>query len=237
MQTTKGFDFFEYHTQLAQDDVLLSYKGPLTDVLLSEFSQDIREKLQEEDSKVGKKVFAIFMELAQNVLYYSKEVNMFGNRDRVGTLVIVNTGEYYQLMTGNLVHKKIVPELIEKCDKINSFDRDELREYKRELRNAPKSEESKGAGIGLVQVALTSGNRVEMKVKEYSNEYAFYVIVVHVKIKNTEEDEETKPQKASTVVKAPVIEDNKTEEDEETKPQKASAVADVPIIEDNKEAQ
>jgi hypothetical protein len=186
--TTKGFDFFEYHTQLAQDDVLLSYKGPLTDVLLAEFSHEIRRKLQEEDPKVGKKVFAIFMELAQNVLYYSKEANMFGNnRDKVGTLVIVNTGDSYQLMTGNLVYKKIVPELIEKCETINALDRDALREYKRELRNAPKSEESKGAGIGLVQVALTSGNRIEMRVKEYANEYAFYVIVVNVKMREEEE--------------------------------------------------
>lgn len=188
MQTTKGFDFFEYHTHLAQDDVLLSYKGPLTDVLLAEFSHDIRLKLQEEEPKVGKKVFSIFMELAQNVLFYSKEFNMFGsNRDRVGTLVIVNNGDYYQLMTGNLVYKRIVPELMEKCEKINSLDRDALREYKRELRNAEKSEESKGAGIGLVQVALTSGNQIEIRVKEYANEYAFYVIVVNVKTKDEEE--------------------------------------------------
>lgn len=207
MQTSKGFDFFEYHTQLAQDDILLSYKGPLTDVLLSEFSHDIRQKLQEEDPKVGKKVFAIFMELAQNVLYYSKEVNMFGNRDRVGTLVIINTGESYQLMTGNLVYKKIVPELMEKCEKINSFDRDELREYKRQLRNAPKNEESKGAGIGLVQVALTSGNRVEMKVKEYANEFAFYVIVVNVKIKE-QEAENTQPVETTTTVQ---LTENSTE--------------------------
>jgi len=211
MQPSKGFDFFEYHTQLAQDDVLLSYKGPLTDVLLSEFSQDIRLKLQEEDPKVGKKVFAIFMELAQNVLYYSKEVNTFGNRDRVGTLVIVNTGEYYQLMTGNLVLKKLVPELLEKCDKINAFDRDELREYKRTLRNGPKSEESKGAGIGLVQVALTSGNRVEMKVKEYSNEFAFYVIVVNIKINGQDDEDKPAPAKTETDNGEPITEPAKTE--------------------------
>jgi hypothetical protein len=216
MQTTKGFDFFEYHNYLSQDDVLLSYKGPLTDVLLSEFSHDIRVKLQEEEPKVGKKVFAIFMELAQNVLFYSKEFNMFGaNRDRVGTLVIVNNGDYYQLMTGNLVYKHIVPELMEKCEKINSLDREALREYKRELRNAPKSEESKGAGIGLVQAALTSGSQIEMRVKEYANEFAFYVIVVNVKIRE-EESEENKPAPTPTEVKP---ETNEGAEPTEVKPE------------------
>ena len=198
MDKSKGFDFFEYHTQLAQEDVVLSYKGPLTDVLLAEFSQDIRLKLQEEEPKIGKKVFAIFMELAQNVLFYSKEVNHFGKRDKVGTLVIVNTGDCYKLMTGNLLYKSIVSDLMEKFEKINTLGRDELREYKRELRNNPKNEESKGAGIGLVQVALTSGNQIEMYIKEYENEYAFYVIVVNVK-KNEGEPSEVATQKTTNI--------------------------------------
>lgn len=177
----KEFNFFEYHTHINQENVILSYKGPLTDVLLSEFSRDIRKKLQQEDPKVGKKVFSIFMELAQNVLYYSKEVNHFGNRDKVGTLVIVNTEDYYRLITGNLVFKTAIPMLAEKCEIVNSLDRDALREYKRKLRNDPSGEESKGAGIGLVQAALTSGNQLEVKFKELPNEFAFYVIFVNIK--------------------------------------------------------
>jgi hypothetical protein len=184
----KSFNFFEYHTQISQEDVLLSYRGPLTDVLLSEFSTDLRKKMQREEPKVGKKVFAIFMELSQNVLYYSKEVNHFGNRDKVGTLVIVNTQDYYKLITGNLVNKAIVPKLLEKCEAINTFDREELREYKRQLRNNPRGEESKGAGIGLVQVALTSGNQLEMKIQDMEGDYSFYVVIVSVKKHDVEDD-------------------------------------------------
>lgn len=175
-----SFNFFEYHSQISQDNIILSYKGPLTDVLLSEFSRDIRKKLQE-DPVSGKKVFAIFMELAQNVLYYSKEVNHFGNRDKVGTLVILHNHDKYELITGNLVFKTVVPKLLEKAEIINSLDREALREYKRELRNNPENEESKGAGIGLVQAALTSGNQLEVKIKEMEGPYAFYVIFVQVK--------------------------------------------------------
>jgi hypothetical protein len=180
MSVKKPFNFFEYHSQISQDDIILSYKGPLTDILLSEFSKDIRDKLQE-DKKMGKKVFSIFMELAQNVLFYSKEVNHFGNKDKVGTLVIVQTEEHYKLITGNLVFKKDVPRLVEKCEIINSLDKDELREYKRKLRSDPTGEESKGGGIGLVQIALTSGNQMEVKVKELEGDFAFYVIFVSVK--------------------------------------------------------
>jgi hypothetical protein len=179
----KEFNFFEYHAQISHDNILLSYKGPLTDILLAEFSRDIRDKLQSEESKVGKKVFAIFMELAQNVLFYSKEKNQFGNnRDKVGTLVIVNEEESqtYRIITGNMVFQKDVAFLQEKCDTINSLDRDALREYKRSLRNNPNNEESKGAGIGLVQAALTSDNPLEVEIRTISNDLAFFVVSVSV---------------------------------------------------------
>lgn len=176
------FNFFEYHTQISQDNILLSYKGPLTDVLLSEFSRDIREKLQQENSKTGKKVFAIFMELAQNVLFYSKEENHFANnRDKVGTLVILQNQDTFRLITGNLVYKMDVPRLKEKCEVINSLDREALREYKRKLRNSPKPEESKGAGIGLVQAALTASNPLRVQIQDLAGDFAFFVLSVNVK--------------------------------------------------------
>jgi hypothetical protein len=174
-----NFNFFEYHTLISNDNVLLSYKGPLTDILLAEFSRDIRDKLKE-DKRAGKKVFAIFMELAQNVLYYSKEVNLFGNNDKVGTLVILDIGDAYKVITGNMVYKTSLPLLIEKCEMVNSLDRDALREYKRELRSAPSEGESRGAGIGLVQAALTADNHLEMIVQELQGEHAFFVLGVLV---------------------------------------------------------
>jgi hypothetical protein len=185
------FNFFEYHAQISHDNIVLSYKGPLSDVLLSEFSRDIREKLNREDPKIGKKVFAIFMELAQNVLYYSKEENLFGDKkDKVGTLVIVHNEEFYRLITGNLVYKKDVPFLEEKCKVINSLDRDGLREYKRSLRNNPSGGESKGAGIGLVQAALTASNPLEVEIQEVGNNFAFFVLSVYVRKQDGEGKEE-----------------------------------------------
>ena len=175
----KYFNFFEYYTMINDAQVILSYKGPFTDVLLSEVSRDIRQKIQD-NPKVGKKIFSIFMELAQNVLFYSKEMNHFGNNDRVGTLVILDAGQSYLIMTGNLIFKTAIDFLQDKCEKVNSLDRDALREYKRNLRNAPKSEESRGAGIGIIHAALTSDNPLEYEIKEFGEDHAFFLLTVNV---------------------------------------------------------
>ncbi|MEO1655293.1 MAG: SiaB family protein kinase, partial [Bacteroidota bacterium] len=171
----KGFNFYEYHAHIKNADILLSYKGPLTDVLLSEFSRDIRRKIHAYP-RAAKKVFAIFMELAQNVFYYSKEVNHFENNDRVGSLIILESNQHYKIITGNLIFKDAVKSLSEKCEIVNSLDRESLRAYKRALRNAPSGEESKGAGIGMVQAALTSANPLDYQIKEAGETFAFFVL-------------------------------------------------------------
>lgn len=173
------FSLYEYHTQFSGQDILLSYKGPLSDHLLAEFSREVREKVQS-SPKAGKKVFSIFMELAQNVLFYSKESNFVNKFDPVGTLAIIDNGDSYRIIAGNLVYKSAVMNLKDKCDKVNSMDRDNLREYKRMLRNAPKGEESRGAGIGMVQAALTSQNPLHYEIREFGDDYAFYLISVIV---------------------------------------------------------
>ncbi len=177
-----NFNYYEYQSHVDKENVLFSYKGPLTNFLLSDFSNNIRKKLKiHEDSRVGNKVFAIFMELSQNVLYYSKEPDSFDGQDKVGTLVIIKHNDYYKIMTGNLVSKKSIPKLMKKCEIINSMDRDGLREYKRQQRSAPQEEESKGAGIGLIHVALTSDNQLEVNIKEFEGDNAFYILGVNIK--------------------------------------------------------
>ncbi|NJL12250.1 MAG: hypothetical protein HC913_04105 [Microscillaceae bacterium] len=183
MPQSQEFNFFEYHSQISRENILLSYKGPLTDVLLSEFSRDIRKKLLE-DPGAGKKVFSIFMELAQNVLFYSKEVNHFGNHDKVGTLVILHDDPFYRVITGNLIYCEDVSRLMDKFETIKNLDREALREYKRALRNNPNEQESRGAGIGLVQAALTSDNQIECKIKELNDDFAFFFVLVKITKKN-----------------------------------------------------
>ncbi|WP_299458036.1 SiaB family protein kinase [uncultured Microscilla sp.] len=178
-EVTKEFNFFEYHDQINQENIILSYKGPITAMLIAELSRDIRAEIQHH-RKASKKVFSIFMELAQNVLYYSSEINLFGDKNRVGTIFIVNEDERYKVIVGNMVKNTITSDLKERCHKIKELGRSELRAYKRELRDQPyHNDESSEAGIGLVQAALTADS-FEMKIIEMSNEYSFFVLFLTV---------------------------------------------------------
>jgi len=186
------FSLYDYYLLTDNSKVLVSYKGPVTDVIMAEISRDIRNKFSE-NPKVGRRLFAIFMELAQNILYYSAEKVQFGERnDSVGVILITKDTKKeveeeeqkrklkYRFSCGNLVNTTYVDELIESCEMINSMNRDELREYKREKRSQPQGERSKGAGIGLIQVALNSENPLVVEFRKVDDKFSFFSLSVDI---------------------------------------------------------
>lgn len=176
----KDFSLFDYYLLTDKKEVLISYKGPITDVIMSEISKDIRYKFAA-NARASKKIFAIFMELAQNILYYSAEkMQLADKKDSVGIVLVTRANEFYRFSCGNLVENEYVEELIESCNFINSLDKEKLRDFKREQRSNPQRERSKGAGIGLIQVALTSENPLEVEFKEIDEKYSFFSITVRI---------------------------------------------------------
>ncbi len=102
------FTVFDYHLLTDRKKVLLYYKGPFDELVLSKISYYLREQFPE-SPKAGKKLFAVFIELAQNIAYYSSEMNLFGNelsKHGVGTILIKENENAYTLTAGNLVRNE-----------------------------------------------------------------------------------------------------------------------------------
>lgn len=194
------FNFFDYHSAISDTGIIISYKGPVTARILNEISQEIRNVFCD-NRIIRRKIVSIFIELAQNVSFYSVEFNRFGtNKDRVGTIVLFEEEGKYTLTTGNLVQTEDVEDLKEQSEIVNSLNHEELRSYKREQRDLPPNSKSKGAGIGIIQAALVSNNRLEVEVREVDEDVSFFAISVSIekmKIPNIEQpniDEQSEPE-------------------------------------------
>ncbi|TAD98926.1 MAG: hypothetical protein EAZ97_10080 [Bacteroidetes bacterium] len=175
----KGFDLFEYYKLTKEKDVLISYKGPITNVIFAELSRDIRSKF---DPHTGRKIFAVFMELIQNIIFYSAEKLQFeDHQECIGSLVITKEPDVCVFSCGNMIEAAYAPELLENCKTINSLNKDELRLHKRQQRIQSSPERSKGAGIGLIQVALTAESPLYVEVREIDQQYSFFTISVKIK--------------------------------------------------------
>jgi len=167
-------------TRLTGKNILMAYNGPFDSQVLSMFGQNIQHSISE-DQKLNKTIFKVFIELAQNVSYYSdeKEQTQKGESAGIGTFIIQSFDDYYLFILGNPINEMHKSILEDKCSKINSYDRDALRSYKRELRNLPAGERGTG-NIGLVQAALLSRNSLDYTFININEKKSFYIIAVKI---------------------------------------------------------
>lgn len=159
---------------------LLSYRGPFYIELISVFGTNIKNFSKVYDN-ARRKLFKIFIELSQNVSYYSESFHMVNNVQRIGLgeLELKEFETFYTFTTKNKVKKTDAQILSERCKMVNQSDQHELRNLKREQRmNSPG--EKFGARIGLIQAVMLSKNKLKYKVDHINNDYSYFSITVKV---------------------------------------------------------
>jgi len=177
MDTMEMFNLFE-HKQKIDKEIQLSYTGPFDSKVLSVLGDYISEIIGK-DSIAGQKLFRIFIEMAQNISFYSDEKSLTNQKIGIGTIIIRDVQNKLFLHAGNMINNKDVVEIIEKCEIINSLDRAGLREFKRKQRNLPPGERGT-ANVGLIQVALTSENPLKFETTRVDENQSFFSIIITV---------------------------------------------------------
>ncbi len=163
-----------------QQNCLISYQGPITVHLIS-FIGNYIKSLINYDIKIMVKLFKIFIELTQNVSYYSAESKQVkdGINCGVGWFSVQEFDSCLKITTGNKILKTDAPKLINYCNEINSLNEEDLRELKRKTR-AQAMVRDVGAHIGLIQTSLVSGNKLNFKIDPISNIHSFFTISTEV---------------------------------------------------------
>ncbi len=162
--------------QMLRKNVIVAYRGTFDKSVLAVIARNIESNV--DDTKIAKQFFKIFIELAQNISFYSAEQSK-GKHSGIGMLVIKQYDNHYNFATGNLIFKNTVNKVVEKCERINNLDRDGLRQYKREMLGKPDGEFG-GANIGLIHVALISNNIVDYNIRKMDDNVSFLTLGVKI---------------------------------------------------------
>ncbi|TAF64798.1 MAG: hypothetical protein EAZ55_10360 [Cytophagales bacterium] len=173
---------YEYFKKMQDEDIILYFKGEITDSLLTSILQLIDDKLEKkiEDSKVKKKVFSILLECLQNIYnyYQHQEEDQHWN---TAILMIKKTEGAYFVITGNYMRNERVEKLRSKLIKVNNMTPEELKEYYKEILNANKAEsDTGGAGLGLIDIARKSGEKIDYSFDVVNEKHCFYSLQVKV---------------------------------------------------------
>lgn len=159
-----------------EKDLILSYSGYFFIDFLTIFGKKIK-LLTKINYFSSVKLFKIFMELGQNISLYSEQRVKIDDEATVGfgTFCLDEAGDYYHVSASNFVNNEDAKILQDRCEKINSMSKQELRALKREQRRQSNGYKI-GARVGLIQVAILSGNKLEVQIQTHNNELSLFTI-------------------------------------------------------------
>lgn len=180
-----GFNIDDYYSALNGDNVLLAYKGSITTDFINNVLDTVEAKLQDfdEESKIRKKVYNVLVESLQNLYHHIDELpdNFKDEYDiKFGILVISKENSAYKISTGNFIRSEKIKYLKDKIDKINSLSKEELKDMYKFILNHQKLSAKGGGGLGLVDIARKTGNKLNYMFQSFNNEFYFYTLDIFI---------------------------------------------------------
>lgn len=175
---------FDHYQMMGRDGIIFVFKGSMSQALLVKFGDMIREDfLTSKKLSEIRTVFAVFIELAQNISRYSTERSDSGLESGAGSgIVVVSESEdRYTVASGNRIDKHRLAKMAERLESIKDLPPDALRKLYREQIKAPPPEGSVGAGLGLFDIAKRSGGGLRYLVHPIDEESSFIEFFVDIK--------------------------------------------------------
>lgn len=165
-------------SSMQQHQFMLSYRGTIsheitkTLLLLTEKKLDIDGT----ETNTKKKVFNIMMECLQNISKHSDE----DNNQKEDFFMIGKTEDRYFVYTGNIVLKARINALSEKISNINELEKDEIAELYKKLILENRMSDKGTAGLGLIDIARKSGNKLEYNFSDLNETHAYFTLCTSI---------------------------------------------------------
>lgn len=181
-------DIYNLYQDLKSKRIMFCYCGPIAHAGIEGIAQTLRMNLEYDgtDNTAKNALFSVFIEQVQNILNYSAErwdctrVDS-ENELSFGAVVIgkEKDGDYF-IYCGNRIYNKDISLLKSKIDELKDLSKDELKALYKERRKMDPPPGSKGAGLGLVEIARKSGKPIEYSFRDIDAEFSFFTIKVVV---------------------------------------------------------
>ncbi|MCB9334624.1 MAG: hypothetical protein H6586_00625 [Flavobacteriales bacterium] len=177
-------DIQDFYNMMERGNIMLSFKGEVTSDLLTSILQIMETKMEtlDEPPKIKKKVYNILVECLQNLYHHIDEDDKLTAQNEKSALFMIRKeqdGEY-SIMTGNYIAQENVNNMKDRLDRINAMDKEELKDYYKEVLNNGEMSAKGGGGLGMIDIARKSGRKLEYNFAPVDDKFSFFSLNVKV---------------------------------------------------------
>jgi hypothetical protein len=183
------FDVREYSKMLDENRIHLIYSGPIWSDGVDGIAEMLLKRLELDEIPLcaSQSVFSIFVEQVNNMLMYSADKEHRSTQEgksvelSKGIFIVGLQDRTYFIQSGNVVSDVNAELLKNRIDHLNKLDKNELRQYyKQQIHAIDDNPESKGAGIGLIEIARRASGPIEYKFENYKEGLQYFSTYVTV---------------------------------------------------------
>lgn len=149
-----------------------AYRGPFMEKYTNAIL-DISEQTRDHQPHISRKLSFMLVECFQNVLKHSESFSkeeISGSDD--GMFTFKHTPDSFVINSINVLRNEEVPRLIGLIDKVNELDEKELKNYYLEHLENNQLSEKGGAGLGLIELARKSGQKIKYRFEEIDDQFS-----------------------------------------------------------------
>lgn len=179
----ENLDIYSFYRKMEHNDIMLSFKGDVTSEMLTSMLQIMETKLDNlgEQNKIKRKVYNVLVECLQNLYHHRDEMMRKGIDEESAAIFMIGRNENaYNIVTGNYILTERVAGLKERIDHVNTLDKDGLKTFYKEILNNDERSEKGGGGLGIIDIARKSRQKLVYDFMEVDAKYSFFSLYIKI---------------------------------------------------------
>jgi len=179
------FNIYEMYKRMENDDIILAFKGDITEDLLTSVFQIMESRLEvtPAELRIKKKVNNILVECLQNVYHHMEDFTDDENPDDNASAMFIicqDKNNAFRIITGNHILNTNIDKLKQNIDHVNGMSESELKANYIEALKTTELSAKGGAGLGMMDMARKSGRKLEYRFDPINDRIAFFSLMISI---------------------------------------------------------
>ena len=176
-------NIFGIHDKMLDKKILLAYKGDFNHNIVNALLTNAKSQMESLGLELAtrKKLYNIMVECLENINRNAGEGTFQNDLLQSYPLFLLGVSEQgYYITVGNLIHDEDKADLKMQLDDVNKLNREELKEKYRDQIMKAEVREGSGAGLGIIDMAIKSENRLEYTFNDVKDDISFFILEIKV---------------------------------------------------------
>ncbi|AXK38710.1 SiaB family protein kinase [Crenobacter cavernae] len=171
--------FHRFQDLAREQNVVFYYTGYFSQAVVTAMGDALRQRLNRSDAAnvTRRKLFSVFMEMAQNVVHYSADplTESDDHELRRGALWVGESDGHFYVVCANPIERDKVARMQDKLEPLRTMTNADIKALYKEKLRADGEAGSKGAGLGFLTVARDACEPIEFDFVDDDTSTLFYL--------------------------------------------------------------